>query len=1049
MRHLHQILAEFRSALLRRALSEALVWGLLGALALLVLGAAWMAWGPAIPGFRAGALAAAATAIVGTVAMRWWSERQRFPDEPALAEWLETREPALRTDVRTALELERRPRAEDLEIDALRVSLVTRVERRLQMLRARLDDLVPQRDMRRPAGALAALAAGFVILAAATPATFGAGARALIFGATTLEEEGNVVASRPLVSTVDYEILAPAYAQRPLRRVRGSTGDIEALVGSEIVFEARAMIPVSAAVLRMETGAETTRIQLEVAGSSRIRGRFTVVADATYRFEVSPIADRDEWSQAYVDQHGAEPAVDPLVRRVDALPDGAPSIELLEPPERLEVTPDEVVDLEYVARDDFGLTAISVVWHFAGDETNLHQLPLQGAVAGTEFREHVPFDLQPMNLQPRDEVVVYVEAVDNDGFSGAKSGRSRAISLRVGAPDDRHQDVLVLKEQLFEQLLGQLGGTLAAGMVGHAIDPRDDGIMLVPNTGNSNENSERVAAQVDVHAMWLPTIQVFEALLQQMEADTLSIDAERDMLQGTYDRLYDDVLNEGRALEGFSAAMLDVGVPVGRFGTAANRVADTLQTTERAVLVLEDLVATHKADNVQRAMEELGDVRDRLQEMLEQYRDTQDPEVREQIERELRRLEQRMRELMEQLASQIEQLPVEHLNADAIEPSEVAESLSEMRTAMDEIRDMLDSGDVDSALELLERLEQELSSMDDELQPLGDSQPETLSEFDESMGQLMDELNNLQAMEADVEAQTQSLLDEMIADRAAETQEQSQQALEQAMRQIEAAREQMEAVPSSRLSDEAQDALESSQEGLEMMENLLSQGDAAGAEQAATRLMSQLSDAAWELRREESMLARDPEGRSQARQAQQASADADEAVRNTRNAMRDLMEASRPRPNAQQQGQLQELGAQQNEVRQRMEQMQQQVSEMGERFPMVGEQLQPTLERAAQQMQGAEGELRGRDPRPALRSEQAARETMQQAQEQMRQLTQRQRQREQRNSPGRRPDDEVDVSGEGESGRADFRRRVVESMRDDSIEAYQEEIRRYYESLLE
>lgn len=1052
MRTVLEVLDEFRAAVYRRAVGEALVWGALCAIACGVLAAAWLGYVAPSERVRQAGHLAISLALIGTVAWRVRRMRMRFREANDIAAWLESRVPALRTDVRTALEWNGRPATDDPDLAAMRSGVMARAERELRRIRSRVDTLVPRRDMRRPAIAL--LVASLAVLGAtwATPDGFGAGARALVFGTPIVDEDGKVVAERPLVSTVDYEIHYPAYTRREPRQVFGSTGNIQALEGSEVVFQARTLVPVTDAVLRVERGDEVQRVQLEVVAGVRVRGRFPIVGDGVYRFELTLDADADGWAREYAATQDGGPAVDPVVRRIDALPDEAPTVELLAPGETVEVTPDHVVDIEYIARDDFGLSAVSLVWHFAGDEAGTRQMPLQGAVGAPLFQEHVPFDLAPLHLQARDEVIVYIEAVDNDQAGGAKAGRSRPIVLRVASPDDRHQEVLALEEQLFEQLLVQLGGTLSARMVGHAVErDRDDNpsLLLTPNTGTVAENADRIAAQRAVHGDWLEVMQVFDALVKLMDEDPLSIDADRAMLRGTYDRLYAAVLDEGRALERFTQEVLNAGVDPPRFGAAANRVADTLQTTERAILVLEDIIATHKADNVNRAMEELADVRDRLQELLEQYRDTQDPEVREQIERELRRLEQRMRELMAQLASQIEQLPTEHLNADAIEPSEVAESIGEMQSAMDQIRQMLDSGDIDSALDLLEQLEAELGAMDQELQPLGDAQPETLSEFDREMGALMDELNNVQAMEADVEAQTQALLDEMMAERAEEMQTETQRALEDAMRTLQEAHDRLVETGVERLGPEARATMQTTTETVERMQELLSEGDVAGTEQAATRMLSQLSDAQWELRREESMMLRDDAGREQARESQRALRQTDSATRDVRDAMRDLMEAAQPRPNPAQQAQMEQLSQQQGEVTQRMEQMQQRVEQMGQRFPMVQDELQPTLEEAQRHMEGAEGQLGGRRPRPALQSEQAAQQTLQQAREQMQQLTQRQRQREQRQSQGRRPEQEVEVPEDGESGRADFRRRVVESMRDDALEAYDEEIRRYYERLLE
>lgn len=1036
LKNVHDILRSLQTAIVRRAALEGGATGLAVGAAVLVGVAAVLAWAP-VPPERASAvrvvgLALGALALLGPSAVAAWVARRRFGSAAALAAHVERLEPSLRTDVRTALEFERSGWSADDVAASLRRALVARVDDAARALRPRLSVFVLRRNVRLRLAAAAA-AGALALLGSLGSESFSAGVRALAFGVPDAAP-GDALATEPLVGTLDYEVIAPDYARRPPSRAYGATGNLRALVGSDIVFEARTLVPTAEAVLRLDVAGQTTRTQLRVVDGERVQGRFTVRADATWRFELTTPDGRR--------------LVDPIPREVKAIPDAAPTVDLSEPGDSLEVTPDQVVDLQYVARDDFGLSSVSVLWYFAGDSARVRELPLQGALGVTTFEEHVPFDLRPLHLQPRDEVVVFVQAVDNDAFSGAKSGRSRAVTLRVASPDDRHGEVLAMKEELFEALLGRLGAVLAIGLNGHELDGAG-AVALVPAPGTGSELAERITAARTAHAAWTPTIELFERLLQAMDEDTLSIDADRQLLRGAYDRLYTALLDEGRALEKFTDDALRAGVTAAEYQPAAARAADTIRTTERTVLVLQDLVATHRADDVQRAMEELDDVRARLRELLEEYRDTRDPELRASIERELRRLQQRMNELLSRLASQIENLPVEHLNADAIEPSELAENVGQMQSAMEQLRQMLDAGDIDAALSLLDQLEADLDSMGQELQPLGDSQPQTLSEFDQAMGELMDQLNDLEAQEQELEQQTQELLDEMLAERAAQMREQTERALAEAEQLVQDMQRRMAELGDDRLSQETVQTMRRTEEGLELLRQRLASEDVAGAESVATRLLSQISDMDWEIRRDASMMVRDAQGRQQAEQAQQTSRRVEAGTRQVRRAMQELMDAAQPDPNASQQARMRELGQRQGQVRQRLGQMQQQASEMGERFPMVGESLDPMFEQAGEHMDGAAQNLRRSQPRQALQGEHSALESMQQMRQQMRQLTQRQRQREQREGGRQNPDQRVDVPEDGESGRVEFRRRVIESMRDESLDAYEQEIRQYYERLLE
>ena len=1030
MRRIIDILRDFRARTVRRASSEGLIAAATTALVLLALVAVILA---ARPEFSSTFVPIALVGLVPFVVfvrhvLRGYA---RFPNDHAAAEYLERSLPQFRTDLRTALDFAGSTPAEDPLVQSMRTAQLQRVERVVHAAKNEIPKAVPRRSLRRPLVQL--VAASLALLVGATTSdAFADGLRALIFGfqgevAAAIEQE-----AKPVVSTVDLYVEHPPHTRIYPTRVVGVTGDIRAMAGSTVSLEATALVQVESAILEIE-GTETQRIQLRVGPHRNLTGRIQITEAATYRFHVTTPE--------------GETLVDPRTRRIVLLPDNPPTVELAEPTTDMEVVPDQIVDFQYVARDDFGVAEISLAWHFAGDPEGVRFEPLQAELSTPVFEEHVPFDLAPMRLQPRDEVVVYIHAADNNDVGGPGSGASRSVTLRVGSPDDRNFEVLRLKEELFEGLLRQLGGSLQVGITRTELS-EDRELFHRPSRADEVDRNGAVGGAREVHERWLPTVEAFEALLGLMREDDLTMVGDLEMLEGAYASLYERVLDQGRQLDKAATQAASDTLPETMFAEAAMAFGDTIGVTERTTLLLEDLVATHKADNVQRAMEELEQTRAELRELIEAYRDAPTDELREEIMQELRRLQSRMRELMEQLASQIQDLPTEHLNADAIDPSELADNLTEMTSAMEQLEQMLQNNDIEGALDYLDQLEAELDAVSQELSPLGDARPDTLSEFDRQMGQMMDELNNLAALEGELEAETQALLDEMLAERAEQIRQESEDALEEALRRIEHELAEFRELARDRLSEDTQRVLGDVDSGLERLRDRLEQGDPSAAEGAATRLLSQLSDARWELRRDESLLVRDERGQRDAERAQRRSRGTENVVRDVRDEMRKLMELAQPQPTSAQQQAMRTLGQEQGEIQQRLQELGQQVGQMGQQFPALEGQLEPTLEQASQSMEQAQQELQRARPRPALQGEASALEAMQQMREQMRQMTQQQRQRDQRN--GRQnPDEDVEIPEDASSTRDGFRRHVIESMREDSLEDYQDEIRRYYESLLE
>jgi len=1033
-------LGELRFALARRALREGVIRGIALSAVGLVIGVGWMAWVEA-PWARGAVMALVVACFALPVLVTMARAHRRYGSSEKVGALVEQLDASFRTDVRTALEF---MGAEDERAEgsrALRARLVARVAAALDAERGALRMRLPRADQRISFGSwILACVVGAMALVA-FPESYGTAAGWLISGQPGTSLVAAITPRSPVVSTVDIIVRHPSYTGRsPTRQLR-STGDIYAMVGSEVELRAMALRPVSSARVVVEAEGERSVYALDVNAERTLTGRIPITRAATYVFEVE-----------LPDEGGR--LVDPRTRTISIEADIAPRVDLLEPATSRDVDPLEVVDIEFIATDDHGLREITLVWFFAGDEQNQRQVPLQSEVGGRTHREHVPFDLAPLALQPREEVIVFIEARDNDVIGGPNAGVSRSVSLRVAAPEDAHAEVLEAKRVLFEALLRQLGATLVNRLneVG-PVDGQeigDEGVALEvrPRIDDADAMSERVRASYEAHEEWVEVLATFERLVSLMEDDTFTEPRDLEMLTQARTRLVQAEGEQARRLEGAQAAPGAGTIDEDVYGEIADGDARLVAVTERTILVLEDLIAIHQAADVARTLEELDAIRDRLSELMQAYRDTQDPAVRESIERELRRLESRMRELMERLASQMENLPFEHLNAEALEPSEAARQIDDMASAMDEIRRMMDEGDIEGAMAALERLGESIDAMMQEFgNPLSGASPDGLSAFDEAMGELMDELNAVTEMELEIERQTQELLDELNRARQAEIADEVERRLDAVRRMTRETRQRLERLEQDRLGAESQRELVESIEQLRRLEETLAQDDIAGGEEQSARLISRLNDALWQLRRDEVLQGRDPVGRRQVGDGRQAVTEGEATMRDVNDALRELMQMGQPQPGDAEGEAMRDLAEQQAQVQERLEGLQQRMDEAGERFPF-GEEISETLEGARESMEGAGQSLRQGQPRPALRGEQQAIEGLRQARQEMQQMMQQQRQQ-QRQQQGRNSEDRVEIPGEGDSGRANFRQDVVDAMREGGVESYTEELRRYYDSLLQ
>ena len=142
----------------------------------------------------------------------------------------------------------------------------------------------------------------------------------------------------PEIANVQLTLYPPAYTA--LGSVVVAEGNIEGLKGSTVRLDA----VVTKSVVKAEIVAEDGRkIPLKIDGR-KLQGNIVLFQSHTYRIAVE-------------DEHGFKNA--PITYELKVKPDGFPSVELLQPAQDLEISGDEIIGLEYGARDDFGIAELA------------------------------------------------------------------------------------------------------------------------------------------------------------------------------------------------------------------------------------------------------------------------------------------------------------------------------------------------------------------------------------------------------------------------------------------------------------------------------------------------------------------------------------------------------------------------------------------------------------------------------------------------------------------------------------------------------------------
>jgi hypothetical protein len=119
----------------------------------------------------------------------------------------------------------------------------------------------------------------------------------------------------------------------------------------------------------------------------------------------------------------------PIPYQLTAKPDAFPTVDLLRPAEDGEINGDEVLVVEYGARDDFGIAEVNLIAKIGDREEKIRLLRDENR--RVILREEFKWDLGKLALRDGDEVLFHLEVWDNDTVSGPKRGTSRAIRFQA------------------------------------------------------------------------------------------------------------------------------------------------------------------------------------------------------------------------------------------------------------------------------------------------------------------------------------------------------------------------------------------------------------------------------------------------------------------------------------------------------------------------------------------------------------------------------------------------------------------------------------------
>lgn len=1022
---LAQVLERLRRRAARLELSRALLWGATAAALVLFIAASLLMlkqrWA------RPAGWSFATLAFVALLGRGLWQARRARQDDRAAARALGRVAPRDASDLLSAVELAEHP-------DETSPGLVRAHLARMALVARQIDPrpALTTRPVQIAAGALAVAAIAHVVLWQAGGARAAGAYAYLAFRPSA--EIAPLFAPEPIAGDVTLTYRYPAHQKREPRTVAGTAGDIVAPKGTVVRITARADRDVTHAFAVLtkgpgEAAAEPVLVPLNVDGRD-LSGELLVT-------------DPGEWRFRFTKPNGSVVAEGPP-RPVSIEPDRFPEIRISRPESTLEVQGQETLTVEYSADDDYGLGEVTLVFSRGRGGQEERKVLQRPPNEQRRLRGETNWDLRPLNLRPGDRITYRLEVFDNDAVSGPKRGVSASQVLEVFSQTEHHRRILQKAEEQWERLLSGLGDRLEEPPAG------DDGALATADW------ERRTAAK--------------DQLLAQVAADLRTLSAE----------LADDPRAPpeiGRALGHVGSR---VGAAVQRTTTTRSALvrrptppaarhfraalADEIREEEQGVLYLEDLMDRQRLLDLAEMARELQQGREELTRLVEQYKQAPNEETKRQLMGEVAALKQRLHELFRRMQELQQGIQDQHLNEEA---AQLMDEGRDMLGQLDEIQKQLSEGNADEALQALEALQKQLEEMERSFN-------EGAGEVDEQAQRIGQELQKLASDLLDVEAEQQALknqTDQMRQQARAEAEKKLRELGEQFVKKqrerARQAREALERVPQPLAEALAEDeSLQGAMDRLQQLDQALESGDFDEALDQAMRALQQGQQLDMRLQAEAEMARRFPGYGREPQALDGAAKDVRQAQPPMREVVQDLeklLKQTQPEMSPGDQQKLGEMTKKQENLQKRTEQLQQKLDELGEQMPIFGPQQGNLLKEAAQQMGEAQGALGEKNPRGASSRQGDALQKLQAFKEAMSESQQggssgggipmpfggggSEGDEGQGNGRGFRAQ-KVEIPTEPGQAPAEFRKDILDAMKDQAPDRYREQVRDYYEELV-
>jgi len=222
------------------------------------------------------------------------------------------------------------------------------------------------------------------------------------------------VVHEPILTDMKITLTPPAYTGEAPVELVDNGGNVQALEGTDVVVEGRSNNPLASAWVRFD---EKDREAVSFAGRD-VRFEFTALEDGYYRVLLE-------------DSLGFETG-EPLEYSVEVFQDNAPSIEVLEPGGDTILPRNRLLDIGFIASDDYGVRSAAIYYRKSG-AADFERLgvPLGADRNRKEVAAAYRWNLGEVELFPGNYIEYFVMVADNNVVTGPGTAKSKTFRITV------------------------------------------------------------------------------------------------------------------------------------------------------------------------------------------------------------------------------------------------------------------------------------------------------------------------------------------------------------------------------------------------------------------------------------------------------------------------------------------------------------------------------------------------------------------------------------------------------------------------------------------